>query len=92
MQLQGKLIVKKETEDVGTSGFQKRECVIKTDEQYPQDIQIEFQGDKVNILNPFKIGENVKIDINIRGRSWNSPLRETKYFNTIIGWRITQID
>jgi hypothetical protein len=34
----------------------------------PQDIQIQFVQDKVDLLDKFKIGESVKIGINLRGR------------------------
>lgn len=71
------------------SGFQKKELVILTDEQYPQPIQVEFlSADKAELLNRYKIGDNVKVSINIQGREWTSPQGEIKYFNTISGWRI----
>lgn len=73
------------------SGFQKREMVILTQEQYPQPINIEFLSDKINLLDNIKEGENVKVGINIRGREWVSPQGETKYFNSITGWRIEKV-
>jgi hypothetical protein len=79
------------TEDVGTSGFQKRDCVVTTDEQYPQHILIQFVQDKCNNLTSFKVGEKVKVDINLRGREWVNPQGETKYFNSIQGWRISSV-
>ena len=48
------------------SGFQKREMVILTQEQYPQPINIEFLSDKIGLLDNLKEGENVKVGINIR--------------------------
>ena len=43
MELTGELIVKGETKTFGSNGFQKREFVIKTDDdQYPQTIKIEL--------------------------------------------------
>ncbi|REC72226.1 hypothetical protein DRF60_20280 [Chryseobacterium elymi] len=73
------------------SGFQKREMVILTQEQYPQPINIEFLSDKISLLDNLKEGENVKVGINIRGREWVSPQGETKYFNSITGWRIEKV-
>ncbi|HEY1040372.1 MAG TPA: DUF3127 domain-containing protein, partial [Bacteroidia bacterium] len=29
-----------------------------------------------------------KVSFNLRGREWNSPQGETKYFNTIDAWRL----
>jgi hypothetical protein len=73
------------------SGFKKRELVITTDEQYPQFLMIEFTQDKCDLLNNFNIGESVKVYINLRGREWVSPQGETKYFNSIQGWRIEKV-
>ena len=88
MELQGKIKLVKETQTFGNNGFRKREMVITTEEQYPQDIQIEFVQDKCDLLNSYAVGQNVKIGINIRGREWTNPQGEVKYFNSITGWRI----
>lgn len=70
------------------SGFQKRELVIITEEQYPQPVSIEFLQDKISLLDNLQEGGKVKVGINIRGREWNSPQGELKYFNSIVGWRV----
>ena len=87
MELTGKIKVNGEAKDV-TASFKKRDLVITTEEQYPQDILIEFVQDKCALLDAYKVGENVKVGINIRGREWKSPQGEMKYFNSIQGWRI----
>ena len=73
------------------SGFQKREMVLLTQEQYPQPISIEFLSDKINLLDNVSEGETVKLGINIRGREWTNPQGEVKYFNSITGWRIEKV-
>ena len=70
MEVIGVLKEIKETQDVGTSGFQKRDCVVTTEEQYPQHILIQFVQDKCNLLASFKVGDKVNIGINLRGREW----------------------
>jgi hypothetical protein len=90
MELQGTVKKLFETQTFA-SGFQKRELVILTQEQYPQPINIEFLSDKINLLDNLSEGENVKIGINIRGREWVSPQGETKYFNSITGWRVEKV-
>lgn len=75
-------------EQTVSASFKKREVVVTTDEQYPQHISIEFQQDKCDSLNSYVVGDDVKVSINLRGREWVSPQGETKYFNTITGWRI----
>ena len=91
MDISGKLKLINETKEYGTNGFRKREVVVTTEEQYPQDLLIEFIQDKCDILNSYNVGENVKIDINLRGREWESPQGEIKYFNSIQGWRIEKL-
>ena len=91
MELQGKIKVLKETETFGSNGFRKRELVITTNEQYPQMILVEFVQDKCDVLNNYKVGQDVKIGINLRGREWINPEGVAKYFNTIQGWRIEAI-
>ena len=83
-------VIKKidETKTFGSNGFRKRDVVVTTNEQYPQMILIEFVQDKCDILDSYKEGQNVKININIRGREWINPEGEAKYFNSIQGWRI----
>lgn len=91
MELQGKIKMIDETKTYGTGGFRKREMVITTEEQYPQEIMVEFVQDKTELLNTYSVGQDVKISINLRGRAWVNPEGETKYFNSIVGWRIENL-
>ena len=92
MEVQGKIKVISDTQTFGNNGFRKREVVLTTEEQYPQHILIEFVQDKTDLLNNYKVGQTVKISINLRGREWVNPQGETKYFNSIQGWRIENMD
>ncbi len=90
MELTGKVlrIMDPQTFD---SGFTKREMVIETQENYPQKILIEFLQDRINLLDSLNEGEEVRVSINIRGREWVNPQGETKYFNSITGWRVEKM-
>ena len=90
MELQGTVKKIGETQTFA-SGFQKRELVLLTDEQYPQPIQIDFLSDKIDLLNNVSEGESVKVGINIRGKEWTNPQGEVKYFNSISGWRLEKV-
>ena len=87
MKVQGIIKLNKPTQTFD-SGFRKRELVITTKEQYPQDLLIEFLQDKVDLLDTYSKGDLVEISINLRGREWVNPQGEAKYFNSIVGWRI----
>jgi len=91
MEIQGKVKLVGETQTFGNNGFRKREIVVTTEEQYPQHIMVEFVQDKTDLLNNFAVGQSVKISINLRGREWTNPQGEVKYFNSIQGWRIENL-
>ena len=90
MEVLGKLHYIGEEQNVSAS-FKKRELVVATDEQYVQYISINFVQDKCDLLNGYKVGQTVKVSINLRGREWVNPQGETKYFNDIQGWRIETV-
>lgn len=90
MEISGKVKVVGAEQQVSPT-FKKRELVVTTDEQYPQSIMIEFVQDKSDLLNNIAVGENVKVSINLGGREWINPQGETKYFNSIKGWRIEKL-
>lgn len=88
MEVKGKVKVVSAEQQISAS-YTKRELVVTTDEQYPQHIAIEFsQGKCNNELDQLKVGEEVTISINLGGREWVNPQGETKYFNSIKGWRV----
>ncbi len=91
MEVAGKIKVLSDTQTFGSNGFRKRECVVTTEEQYPQMIMVEFIQDKCDLLDSFKVGDDVKININLRGREWINPEGVAKYFNAIQGWRIEKV-
>ena len=88
MEVQGRIKMIGDTQTVGSGGFRKRELVVTTEEQYPQHILVEFVQDKTDLLNNYKVGQQVKVSINLRGREWVNPQGETRYFNAIQGWRV----
>lgn len=90
MEITGRIKKVFETQNV-TASFKKRELVVTTQEQYPQDIIIEFTQDKTDALNAYQPGDEVKVSINIRGREWINPEGVAKYFNSIQGWRIENL-
>src|SRR5210317_79510 len=88
MEITGKIKSIGQTSSYGSNGFTKREIVVTTEEQYPQPISVEFVKDKCSLLDEFSVGQDVTIGINLRGREWVNPQGETKYFNSVQGWRI----
>jgi len=91
MEIQGRIKQIFPSQTMGQNGFEKRDLVIITEEQYPQTIIIQFTQQRCDLLDSLQVGQNVKVYINIRGREWTNPQGETKYFNTIEGWKIEVI-
>jgi hypothetical protein len=88
-QIKGKLKVKFDTVVVSDK-FQKREFVIDTGGEYPQDILFQLQQNNCDKLDKFNVGDEVDVSYNPRGKSggWTNPQGETKYFNTLECWKI----
>lgn len=87
-EITGKIIIIGETKNV-SSNFDKRTFVIETDEgQYSQTVEIELFKHGVSLINNFALGDMVKVDFNIRGRSWKNPEGVVKYFISLQAWRI----
>lgn len=72
-----------EVQSFGSNGFSKREFVVTTDEQYPQDVALEFVKEKCGKLDAHRRGESVTVSFNIRGREYNG-----RHFNNLQAWRI----
>jgi single-strand DNA-binding protein len=65
------------------SGFKKREFVVTTKEQYPQDIKCEVTKDKCETLDNFSVGESVVVHFNLRGNEYSG-----KYYVNVQAWKI----
>lgn len=81
-EIKGK-IIKVEQEQEFNSGFKKREFVVETDGQYPQQIKLEFTKDKCVLLNKYGVGSEVTVGFNLRGNEYNG-----KYYVNLQAWKI----
>ena len=88
MESVGKLHTIFETKQV-SERFTKREFVLElADGKYPQSVLFQLTGDRCAALDPFQIGDEVRLEFNLRGREWKSPQGDVKYFNSLDVWRI----
>ena len=65
------------------SGFSKREFVITTQEQYPQDVKFECIKDKISMLDGLNPGDELTVSFNVRGNEYND-----RYFVNLQAWKI----
>ncbi|WP_017733078.1 DUF3127 domain-containing protein [Nafulsella turpanensis] len=70
--------------------FSKREFVVEyvDNPQYPQYVKFEMTQDKCDLLDQYKVGDEVDVQFNVRGRAWTNPQGQTQYFNTLQAWRL----
>ena len=92
MELQGRIKLITPIQEYGANGFRKRELIIVTEEQYPQTISLEFTQGNCELLNGYQPGQVVKVTFDVRGREWTNPQGETKYFNSLVAWRIVNVE
>ncbi len=76
-----------------TERFRKREFVIELADnpRYPQYVQFQLTGDRADNLEGYSVGDQVKLEFSLRGREWQSPQGETKYFNSLDVWAVERI-
>ena len=88
MEATGKLRAIFDTKQV-SERFTKREFVLElVDGKYPQTVLFQLTGDRCSSLDGFKVGDEVRLEFNLRGREWKSPQGDVKYFNSLDVWRI----
>ena len=68
--------------------FQKRDLIVTTDGEYPQDLNIQFTQTKCDALNQYNAGDNVVVDINLKGRDYVSRDGKQSNMTVIEGWKI----
>lgn len=88
MEIKGKVHLIGQVESFGANGFTKQLLVVKTEEQYPQTIPIEFVKDKITLLTNISLGQGVTIGVNPRGSEWTDKNQIVKYSLSFNGWSI----
>lgn len=86
MELQGTIYKIGETETFD-SGFTKRLLVVESEGEYPQKIPMEFVKDKTSILDTYKVGDKVKVSINLRGNEY-----QEKFYLSAQAWKIEKVE
>lgn len=76
-----------------TDSFKKRELVLQYAEnpQFVEYIQFEATQDRTAIFDNLSVGEEVEVSFNLRGRPWTNREGITKYFNSLVAWRVNKI-
>lgn len=89
MEIKGKVHEIGEVQEVSEK-FKKRELIVEYAENptYPEFLKFEAVQDKVSMFDSLKVGDDVEVFFNLRGRPWTDKNGKTTYFNTLVSWRI----
>lgn len=70
--------------------FRTREFVVEYAENpsYPEHIKLQVTQDKVMLLDKFKLGDEVNVHFNLRGRLWVNPQGQEVWMTNLEAWRI----
>jgi ribosomal 30S subunit maturation factor RimM len=87
--LKGELKVISDSAQVSEK-FKKREfVVVDSSGQYPQTIQFQATQERCDLLDAFKVGQNVEVSFFLRGREWTSPKDGlVRVFNSLEAYKI----
>jgi len=89
----GKIHSVDQTREYGDNKFKKREFVILVtgpDEkpEYPNYLAMELIKDKCETLDKFTMGQEIKVNFNLKGRLWQGNGKPEACFNSLQCWKI----
>ena len=72
-----------------SDNFKKREFILKhaPNPEYPDYLKLEVVQNKTDLLDKYKVGQEVVVDLNLKGKRWEKG-KESGYFNSLQAWRI----
>jgi hypothetical protein len=73
-----------------TDSLKKRELIVEYVEnpQYPEYLKFEAIQDRCNLLDSVKVGDDVEVFFNLKGRPWTDKTGKKSYFNSMQLWKI----
>ena len=88
IEIKGQILEINQTE-VKSEKFSKREFKVKTEGQYPEIFKIQVTNDKCNLLDKFKLNDEIIAHCNLNGRDWTNPSTQlVSNFISLDCWRI----
>ncbi len=92
MEIRGKVHEIGEVQQV-TDTFKKRDLIVEYAEnpQFVEYIAFEATQDRTAIFDNLSVGEEVEVSFNLRGRPWTNREGVTKYFNSLVAWRVNKV-
>lgn len=78
------ILHKKYDTEAKSASFQTREFVLSLpDDRFPQFVKFQLAQERVNLIDPYSEGAELKVYFDLRGREWQG-----KYFTNLNAWKI----
>jgi hypothetical protein len=92
MEVKGKVYEVSPTVQV-TESLKKRELILEYIEnpQYPEYLKFEAIQDRCALLDAVKVGDDVEVFFNLKGRPWTDKTGKKSYFNSLQLWRVNAL-
>ncbi len=89
MEIKGKVHEVSPTTQV-TDSLKKRELIVEFVEnpQYPEYLKFEAIQDRCALMDNVKVGDDVEVFFNLKGRKWTDKTGKVVYFNTLQLWKV----
>jgi len=72
--------------------FSNRIFILKyNDGKYDQEIPFELHNDNCDIIEEYAEGEEIKVHYNLRGKKFDKPGSEPRWFIALLAWRIERV-
>lgn len=93
MEIKGKVYEVSPTAQV-TETLKKRELILEYIEnpQYPEYLKFEAIQERCSLLDAVKVGDDVEVFFNLKGRPWTDRTGKKSYFNTLQLWRVNVLN
>ncbi|KGE14578.1 DUF3127 domain-containing protein [Sphingobacterium deserti] len=93
MEIKGRVHEVHRTQQISES-FKKRDLIIAYAEnpQFVEYISFQATQDRVSIFDNLRVGDEVQVAFNLRGRPWTNKDGVTTFFNSLVAWRVTKLE
>ncbi|MBX7042219.1 MAG: DUF3127 domain-containing protein [Ignavibacteria bacterium] len=89
MNIKGRIHEISDTKQV-TDKFKKRDFIVEYSDNpsFPQYIKFELHQDNTGLLDMYKVGDEVDITFDLRGKPWTNKEGVKTYFNSLVVWKL----
>lgn len=86
----GEVVRVLDTKLTGANDFKSRAVHVKTEGQFPQTLEIQFNQGNVTLLDGIVLGQKANFTINLKGREYEKEGKPL-VFNSLVAWKIEKL-